>query len=230
MADPIVWRSFNPLVTEDESVPAVEVRDEGTPKIRGLAAAYGKWSLDLGGFREIIEPGAFDRVLSRKNLDVVAFFDHDGQPLGRTTSGTLRLSLDERGLNYENDPPDTQLGRDVLTLIRRRDLFGSSFAFTVDPKAETWIQDEKGNTTRTIREFSGLYDVSVVTHAAYGKATSVAVRALERWRTENLTAAENRDLAEQALESAERAVKISTAAGIRAAAAAAVARMRAHAG
>lgn len=230
MGEPIVWRSFNPLVTEDESVPAVEVRDEGTPKIRGLAAAYGKWSLDLGGFREIIEPGAFDRVLSRKNLDVVAFFDHDGQPLGRTTSGTLRLSLDERGLNYENDPPDTQLGRDVLTLIRRRDLFGSSFAFTVDPKAETWIQDEKGNTTRTIREFSGLYDVSVVTHAAYGKATSVAVRALERWRAENLTAAENRDLAEQALESAERAVKISTAAGIRAAAAAAVARMRIHAG
>lgn len=230
MADPIVWRSFNPLVTEDESVPAVEVRDEGTPKIRGLAAAYGKWSLDLGGFREIIEPGAFDRVLSRKNLDVVAFFDHDGQPLGRTTSGTLRLSLDERGLNYENDPPDTQLGRDVLTLIRRRDLFGSSFAFTVDPKAETWVQDEKGNTTRTIREFSGLYDVSVVTHAAYGKATSVAVRALERWRTENLTAAENRDLAEKALESAEQAFKINPAAGIRAAAAAAVARMRAHAG
>lgn len=227
MPEPIVWRSFNPLVTEDNAVPAVEVRDEGAPKIRGLAAAYGKWSLDLGGFREIIEPGAFDRVLSRKNLDVVAFFDHDGQPLGRTTSGTLRLSIDERGLNYENDPPDTQLGRDVLTLIRRRDLFGSSFAFTVDPKNESWSDDLK---TRTIREFSGLYDVSVVTHAAYGKATNVAVRALERWRAENLTAAENRELAELAIESAEQAAKISTSAGVRAAAAAAVARMRIHAG
>lgn len=231
MAEPIVWRSFNPLVSEDDAVPAVEVRDEGTPKIRGLAAAYGKWSLDLGGFREIIEPGAFDRVLSRKNLDVVAFFDHDGQPLGRTTSGTLRLAVDDRGLNYENDPPDTQLGRDVQTLIRRRDLFGSSFAFTVEPKGESWTQDEKGNTTRTIREFSGLYDVSVVTHAAYGKATSVAVRALERWRAENLTDAENRQLAEEAADiaaSAAQAPKVS--AGIRAAAAAAVARMRSHAG
>jgi HK97 family phage prohead protease len=228
MPEPIIWRSFNPLVAEEDVSPAIEIRDDGGPKIRGLAAAYGKWSLDLGGFKEIIEPGAFDRVLSRKNLDVVAFFDHDGQPLGRTTSGTLRLAVDERGLNYENDPPDTQLGRDVTTLIRRRDLFGSSFAFTVDPKGETWTHDEKGNTSRTIREFSGLYDVSVVTHAAYGKATSVAVRALEKFRAENLTAAENARLAEQAAD--KQADYMRSLSGARAAAAAAVARMRAHAG
>lgn len=228
MSEPIIWRSFNPLVAEEDIAPAIEIRDDGGPKIRGLAAAYGKWSLDLGGFKEIIEPGAFDRVLSRKNLDVVAFFDHDGQPLGRTTSGTLRLAVDDRGLNYENDPPDTQLGRDVTTLIRRRDLFGSSFAFTVDPKGETWTHDEKGNTSRTIREFSGLYDVSVVTHAAYGKATSVAVRALEKFRTENLTAAENARLAEEAADTQADYMRSLT--GARAAAAAAVARMRAHAG
>lgn len=229
MPEPIIWRSFNPLAVEDDA-PAVEVRDGESPKIRGLAAAYGKWSLDLGGFREIIEPGAFDRVLSRKGLDVVAFFDHDGQPLGRTTSGTLRLSVDDRGLSYENDPPDTQLGRDVLTLIRRRDLFGSSFAFTVDPKGEVWTHDEKGKSTRTIKEFSGLYDVSVVTHAAYGKATSVAVRALERWRSENLTSSERQQIAEEAADTAARSFKVSTVAGARAAAAAAAARMRAHAG
>lgn len=236
MPDPIIWRSFNPLAFEDEA-PSVEVRDGDTTRIRGLAAAYGKWSLDLGGFREIIEPGAFDRVLSRKGLDVVAFFDHDGQPLGRTTSGTLRLSVDDRGLSYENDPPDTQLGRDVVTLIRRRDLFGSSFAFTVEPKGEVWTHDDKGKSTRTIKEFSGLYDVSVVTHAAYGKATSVAVRALERWRAENLTSAERRRIAEEAADTATaedspavRSFKVSSAAGARAAAAAAAARMRAHAG
>ena len=222
-----IERRFFEIVDGDTDEPTVEVRDEGSPKIRGLAAAYQKWSLDLGGFREIIEPGAFDRVLSKRKLDVVALFDHEGQPLGRTTSGTLRLSTDERGLNYEIDPPDTQLGRDVQTLIRRRDLFGSSFAFTVDPKSEAWSQDEKGNTTRTIREFSGLYDVSIVTHAAYGPATSVAVRSLERWRAENLTANEVRQIVE---EEVERSFKVSTVAGARAAAAAAAARMRAHAG
>ena len=220
-----IERRFLEIVDGDTDEPTVEIRDEGSPKIRGLAAAYGKWSLDLGGFREIIEPGAFDRVLSKRKLDVVALFDHEGQPLGRTTSGTLSLSTDERGLNYEIDPPDTQLGRDVQTLIRRRDLFGSSFAFTVDPKGEAWSQDEKGNTTRTIREFSGLYDVSIVTHAAYGPATSVAVRSLERWRSENLTAHEQREIIEQ-----EAAVRVDRLAAARAAAAASVARMRIHAG
>jgi HK97 family phage prohead protease len=219
-----IERRFFEIVDGDTDEPTVEVRDEGSPKIRGLAAAYQKWSLDLGGFREIIEPGAFDRVLSKRKLDVVALFDHEGQPLGRTASGTLRLSTDERGLNYEIDPPDTQLGRDLQTLIRRRDLFGSSFAFTVDPKGEAWSQDEKGNATRTIREFSGLYDVSIVTHAAYGPATSVAVRSLERWRSENLTAQEQREMLEQ-----DTAVKYSASVGARAAVAAAIARLRNYA-
>jgi HK97 family phage prohead protease len=219
-------RRFYAIVEDETEETTIEIRGDESPKIRGLAAAYQKWSLDLGGFREIIEPGAFDRVLSKRKLDVVALFDHEGQPLGRTLSGTLRLSTDERGLNYEIDPPDTQLGRDVTTLIRRRDLFGSSFAFTVDPKkGETWGQDERGVATRTIHEFSGLFDVSVVTHAAYGNATSVAVRSLERWRAENLTAAEQRDIAERA-----EAVRVDRLAGAKAAAAAAVARMRAHAG
>lgn len=183
-------RRYTEIAGEDES-PTVEVRFSESPKIRGLAAAYGKWSEDLGGFREIIEPGAFDKVLSKKKLDVVAFFDHEGQPLGRTTAGTLRLSANDKGLNYELDPPDTQLGRDVMTLIRRRDLYGSSFAFTVDQgKGDRWSTSDKGLVTRTITEFSGLYDVSVVTRPAYGNATSAALRSLEQWRQENLTAAE----------------------------------------
>jgi HK97 family phage prohead protease len=200
---------------------AIELRAGDSPRIRGLAAAFGKPSLDLGGFREIIQPGAFDKVLSRRKLDVVALFDHEGQPLGRTLSGTLALSVDERGLNYEIDPPDTQLGRDVMTLLRRGDLFQSSFAFTVEPKGEEWNVDERGNTTRTIREFSGLYDVSVVTHAAYGNATNAAVRSLEKWRAEHMPAAPEAEPV--------AAVKRSLA-GAKAAAAAAVARMRAHAG
>jgi HK97 family phage prohead protease len=220
-----IERRFYAIVEDETEDTTIEIREGEVPKIRGLAAAYGKWSLDLGGFREIIEPGAFDRVLSKRKLDVVAFFDHEGQPLGRTTSGTLQLATDDRGLGYEIEPPDTQLGRDVMTLIRRRDLFGSSFAFTVEPRGEAWSYDEKGATTRTIKEFSGLYDVSVVTHAAYGNATSVAIRSLERWRSENLTATEQRDLAEQAA-----SVRSDSLLGAKAAAAAAVARMRAHAG
>ena len=158
---------------------AAELREDGAPTIRGVAAVFNKPSHDLGGFREILLPGAFDAVLASKKLDVVGLWNHDpSQILGRTTSGTLRLAVDEtRGLTYEIDPPDTQLGRDCQTLLRRRDVFGSSFAFTVNPSGETWTQPDKGLATRTISAVSGLFDVSVVTHPAYPQ-TSVAVRSL----------------------------------------------------
>lgn len=201
-------RRFREITADDADAMLVEDRADGPPKIRGLAAAYGKWSLELGGpdgFREIIEPGAFDKVLSRRKLDVVALFDHEGQPLARTIGGSLRLAATDRGLEYDFDIPDTQLGRDVASLIRAKILFGSSFAFTVDPKGERWGRDDKGNQTRTISEFSGLFDVSVVTHAAYGSATSVAVRSMAR----------------EAREARERA-----AVAIRAAAASAALRLR----
>ena len=161
---------------------AAELREDGAPTIRGVAAVFNKPSHDLGGFREILLPGAFDAVLASKKLDVVGLWNHDpSQILGRTTSGTLRLAVDEtRGLTYEIDPPDTQLGRDCQTLLRRRDVFGSSFAFTVNPSGETWTQPDKGLATRTISAVSGLFDVSVVTHPAYPQ-TSVAVRSLESW-------------------------------------------------
>ena len=196
---------------------AIEVRSGEAPKIRGLAAAYGKWSLDLGGFREIIAPGAFDEVLASKELDVVALFDHVGQPLGRSTSGTLRLWTDERGLNYEIDPPDTQLARDVMALLARGDLFGSSFAFTVEGgNGDEWGRDSDGGMQRVIKRFNGLYDVSVVTHAAYGNATSAALRSLEQWRSAAVPA-----------EPVDNAARLAWA---RAKALATVARTRAHAG
>ena len=166
---------------------AIELREEGSPVIRGYAAVFGKKSHDLGGFVEILQPTAFDSVLASRKLDVVGLWNHDpSQILGRTTSGTLRLAVDERGLSYEIDPPDTQLGRDSVTLLRRRDVSASSFAFSVDPKNETWDQPEKGLATRTISSVSGLFDVSIVTHPAYPQ-TSVAVRSLETWREASAT-------------------------------------------
>jgi HK97 family phage prohead protease len=168
----------------EESPLEVEERSGSAPKIRGLAAVYNSRSKDLGGFREVIEPGAFDHLLARQRpkLDVVGLFNHDASAvLGRTTSGTLRLWSDDRGLRYEIDPPDTTLGRDVLTLLRRGDLTGSSFAFTVDKDGERYEDTEDGP-IRYISRASGLFDVSPVTSPAY-EATSASVRSFEEWRS-----------------------------------------------
>ena len=180
MPSPQVERRF--LLADDPTYTVgLEERDGEPVKIRGTAAVYNRESHKLGDFREVILPGAFTEALTSRKNDVVALWNHSNDAiLGRLSSGTLKLSTDERGLHYEIDPPDTQLGRDIMTLIRRRDIVGSSFAFTVDPEDEQYDTDSNGETIRTIRKVSGLFDVSVVAHAAYPQ-TSVAVRSFEEW-------------------------------------------------
>lgn len=175
----MIERRFAP-VSSRIAAPRLESRSDGRLRFRGYAAVFNSTSQDLGGFREIILPGAFDSVLSRRQSgpgrpsaaakregDCIACWNHDpGQLLGRTSSGTLRLSTDDVGLRFEIDPPDTQLARDLVSLTRRSDVFGASFAFTVDPKDESYSRTD-GGVVRTIRAVSGLYDISLCTNPAY---------------------------------------------------------------
>jgi HK97 family phage prohead protease len=168
---------------EEESELIVESRADGRAAIIGYAAVYNRLSLDLGGFREEIMPGAFDKVLNRQRGkgDVVALFNHDSNiVLGRSSSGTLELSSDDKGLKYVVTPPVSRA--DVLELIQRRDVRGSSFAFTVEPKNESFRTGEDGKAIRQIREVSGLYDVGPVLNPAYpSTSASVAMRSYEAW-------------------------------------------------
>lgn len=180
----------------------LEERSAASPLIKGVSPPFNSKSEDLGGFREIFLPTAFDKVVGRHrndprgNIDVVALFDHAGQPIGRTTNDTLKLAVSDRGLNYSIDPPDTTLGRDILTLVRRGDLFGASFAFTIAQGGDSWTNEPDGTMTRTVSEVANLYDVSVVTRAAYPQS-SAALRSLQAWREQNLTAPEVEQIAEK---------------------------------
>lgn len=177
---------------EEENELIVESRADGRAAIIGYAAVYNRLSLDLGGFREEILPGAFDKILNRQRGkgDVVALFNHDSNiVLGRTSSGTLELSSDSKGLRYVVTPPVSRA--DVLELISRKDVSGSSFAFTVDPKQESFRTGEDGKAIRQIREVSGLYDVGPVLVPAYPQTSaSVAMRSYEAWLATQETPAE----------------------------------------
>ena len=124
---------------------------------------------------EYIKPGAFTRAINEQH-DVRALVDHDPKMiLGRTKSGTLRLSQDEHGLRTEIDIPHTTVGQDTLESIRRGDLDAMSFGFVV--RDDSW-EERDGKTVREIRDLD-LFDVSVVSFPAY-EDTSVAVRSLKR--------------------------------------------------
>lgn len=183
-------RRYIPLEDLGDDGLRVEERDGSPPKIRGIAPPWDSLSVDLGGFREKFSPTAFDKVLAKRRLDVPLLFNHDeSMILARTTNGTLRITKDDKGLAYEADPVPTADAEKVLTLIRTKTIFGSSFAFTVSPKGETFEQDDRGTLIRTIHEASGLYDVSPVTRAAY-PSSSLGLRSIEAWKAARAVAAD----------------------------------------
>ena len=147
---------------------AFELRAVGR-KLEGYAATFGT-PAKIGQFTETIRAGAFRASLLNPSADVLALVDHDpGRLLARTSSGTLRLSEDARGLAFSLDVADTQLGRDVLTMAERRDLGGCSFGFRV--KDEAWPAADQ----RELRAVE-LIEISIVhSHPAYS-ATSVQAR------------------------------------------------------
>jgi hypothetical protein len=147
----------------------VELRaaEDGRRQIVQRAVPYGEFSVDLGGWREVIVAGAF-----AIDGDIRALWQHDSsQVLGRTTAGTLSLRDDETGIYSEIDPPDTQWARDAIVSIERGDVDGSSFGFYVDE--DEWILTEREVIRRVKR--GRLLEVSPVTFPAY-PSTSTSVR------------------------------------------------------
>lgn len=167
--------------------PDVEIRenDDKSASLVGYAAVYNKLSVDLGGFVERIEPGAFDEALAELP-DVPARVQHQGglSTIGRTKNGTLKLESNSRGLKYTAKLPNTNAGRDIAELVKRGDIDKSSFAFTLrgDPStAQAWNW-EASPPVRTLKRLN-LHDVSPVDGPAYPD-TSVSARTLEAAKAE----------------------------------------------
>lgn len=140
--------------------------------IEGYAAVFNS-PTDIGGwFTEVIAPGAFSKAIT-ENGDIRALFNHDwNNVLGRTKSGTLRLSEDERGLKFEVDLPNTSVARDLAESLKRGDISQCSFGFI--PTVEEWdysVEPAK----RTINEVE-LFEVSVVSIPAYEDTEVALVR------------------------------------------------------
>lgn len=142
--------------------------------VTGYCAVFGD-PVPICDFEEVIAPTAFDRVLDGDG-DVLALYDHEtGQLLGRRSAGTLRLAKDERGLRFELDVPNTQLGNDIIELVRTKALQGCSFGFIV--RDEAWEGQR-----RTLKDVD-LREISIVAQPAYPQ-TSVAVRSRQTAKKE----------------------------------------------
>ena len=188
----IVHRSHVPsLVTCEKR------EDGGGDTIAGLAAVFydGTRSTEYELWDDTFErimPTAFDRAI--REDDVRGLFNHNPDKiLGRTTANTMQLTKTPQGLAYRIDAPPS--AEPIMQSIKRGDVSGSSFSFTIDPGTIVWKQEKIDDKRfRTIREIHAvhLFDVGPVTFPAYtsttasasGDGPSEARSSYDAWRAE----------------------------------------------
>jgi HK97 family phage prohead protease len=144
----------------------------GQRVLSGYAAVFSSLSCDMGGWYEIVSPSAFEATL-KSGEPVLGLYAHDTSlVLGNTASGTLRLSVDQVGLKFDIDLPDTSTARDLIVSIERGDVAGCSFGFIC--QNDVWAEDNEYRIVRTLLSVM-LYEITITAFPAYA-ATSVSLR------------------------------------------------------
>lgn len=167
---------------EARAIRSTPVINPDSRTVEGYAVVFNSQSEDLG-FYETINPSAITEDVLKRS-DVFCLFNHDqDKVLARSKYGTgsLQLQLDERGLKYTFQAPNTDLGNELLEYLKRGDIESSSFAFVVstDEGSEVWETRADGRQYREILKIDELFDVSPVFNPAYS-STSVSQRALDK--------------------------------------------------
>lgn len=182
----------------------VEARSESETgrTISGYAAVFEEWSEPICWFKEKVARSAFDGA----DFDsCIMCFNHDTNSImARVSSGTLTHEIDERGLKFSFDAPNTTLGNDMVELVARGDVSQCSFKFRVEE--DNWTYADKDNglelDERTITKFSKIYDMSLVVHPAYSN-TEASVRQLEERKAQALKSTDNSNPNDMALHRAK---------------------------
>ena len=199
-----IWdKKFNNIVMEKRIFNIenrFETKENGVESVVGYGSIFESKSENLGGFYEYISPTAISQETIDKS-DVRALINHDASLiLARSTSGTLDLTVDEKGLRYSFEIPETSYGKDLAINLKNGNLNQSSFAFTVG--SDDWTTDDNGNDIRTITAIDKLFDISVVSYPAYSQAESdlvVAQRGLAMYKEKQEIKEEENDLVARSL-------------------------------
>lgn len=145
-------------------------------QVAGHAAVFGQYA-QLPGHLETLGRDAFKRALA-EDQDVRLLVNHDPRLiLARSKAGTLQLDVDDVGLRFNAELPDTSYARDIQASLARGDVDSMSFGFI--PKADGWSRAENGRQVRTITDLD-LFDVSIVPFPAY-QGTDVTLRSLSAY-------------------------------------------------
>lgn len=130
-------------------------------------------------FTEIIESSAITDELIR-SCDIKMLINHNKERMlarSRYGEGTLRLTVDDYGVKFSFQIPDTSDGQYIREMVNRKDFNGCSFSFVDEDVVLDWNR-ERGCATRKVKKVRALFDCSIVADPAYSD-TEVSVRQIE---------------------------------------------------
>lgn len=153
-------RETRVLPVSDVELRTVQ-RDDGEEEhhLTFTAPPFDHWSVDLGGFREKINPKAF----ADSDEDVIATLEHNNSLLlGRLSNDTLKMETTKKGIHWDVLLNlEDSAGRDAKTRAERGDYKDASFEFSV--LGDEWSEElDEREVMKGI-----LYQAGPVANAAY---------------------------------------------------------------
>lgn len=137
---------------------------------------------DIGGmWKEIIDRGALDQA-DLKDVRFLVNHDMNSIPLARSRNNnensTMQMTVEDDGLHIrvDLDTEGNPKAKELYSAVKREDVSGMSFAFTV--KDDAWEDLDTDYPTRHIKALGRIFEVSAVTYPAY-EQTSINARSLE---------------------------------------------------
>lgn len=149
----------------------VEYRDVDGSEIGEVFGYALKWDVeyDMGSYIEKVARGALDNA---DMSDIRVLDNHESHlVLGRTKSGTASVGLDNVGLWYRAQLPNSPNGQNMKESLSRGDIDQSSWGFIIrddgqgNKTGEKW-EKRDGKWIRTITDVATVFDTSPVTFPA----------------------------------------------------------------
>ena len=156
----------NNIIYKSSPIGELQDIDDKTGIVKGYGSIFG--NIDSDG--DIITKGAYTKTISENGNRVKYLYQHQmDKPLGKM----VNLYEDEKGLMFEAEIPKTQLGKDVLELMKAGVITENSVGIL--PLQKEGCPDGMENCYRKLTEVK-LYEISAVTLAANDEAMILDVK------------------------------------------------------
>ena len=154
-------------------VRAEENQEHGAHLV-GMPIVYGQ-VIQYGWRREVIDAGAVDAATDLKDVRFLIGHNTSMVPLARSRNNnensTMQLKPVETGMEIrvDLDIENNQDARTLYSAVKRGDITGMSFMFTVDKSI--WEEEDSDNPLRRIAHIDKVFEVSAVAFPAYDETS-----------------------------------------------------------